>query len=170
MAANGSNGNNDSNENAPATPAPSVRLDIADRMKRWHGKVAVVTGASGAIGGAIAIELVKAGMIVCALSRRRDKVEKLRVSLFDVAGTLNYVECDITVEDDIKEAVKSMKARDVKGHIINVNSIFGHKVHQAVPGTRPLNGMYPASKYAITAITECIRQELVYLGTGCKVT
>ncbi|XP_040167104.1 farnesol dehydrogenase-like isoform X1 [Anopheles arabiensis] len=223
MAANGSNGNNDNNESIPAIPPPSVRLDIADRMKRWHGKVAVVTGASGAIGGAIAIELVKSGMIVCALSRRRDKVEKLRVSLFDVAGSLNYVECDITVEDDIKyafgwientyggvdmlvnnagiitkcllteknntrdlyktmetniiglslctrEAVKSMKARDVKGHIINVNSIFGHKVHQAVPGTRPLNGMYPASKYAVTAITECIRQELVYLGTGCKVT
>uniref|UniRef100_A0A182Q6Z3 Dehydrogenase n=1 Tax=Anopheles farauti TaxID=69004 RepID=A0A182Q6Z3_9DIPT len=223
MSANGSNGSNDSNDGTPAAPATSVRIDIADRMKRWQGKVAVVTGASGAIGGAIAKELVKAGMIVCALSRRRDKVEKLRVSLFDVAGNLNCVECDITVEEDVKhafgwienayggvdmlvnnagvitkcllteknntrdlyttmetniiglclctrEAVKSMKARDVKGHIININSIFGHKVHQAVPGTRPLNGMYPASKYAVTAITECIRQELVYLGTGCKVT
>ncbi|XP_052872789.1 farnesol dehydrogenase-like [Anopheles cruzii] len=224
MAANGSNGSaSGGGDAAPAAPAICVRLDIVDRMKRWEGKVAVVTGASGAIGGAIAKELVRAGMIVCALSRRRDKVEKLRASLFDVAGNLNCVECDITVEDDVKqafgwiegayggvdmlvnnagvitkcllteknntrdlyttmetniiglclctrEAVKSMKARDVKGHIINVNSIFGHKVHQAVPGTRPLNGMYPASKYAVTAITECIRQELIYLNTGCKVT
>lgn len=198
-------------------------MSITDRMKRWEGKVAVVTGASGAIGGAIARELVKAGMIVCALARRRDKVEKLRASLFDVAGNLNCVECDITQEEDVKhafgwiegayggvdllvnnagvitkcllteknntkdlyttmetniiglclctrEAVKSMKARDVHGHIINVNSIFGHKVHQSVPGTRPLNGMYPASKYAVTAITECIRQELVYLDSQVKVS
>ncbi|XP_058128602.1 farnesol dehydrogenase-like [Anopheles ziemanni] len=221
MASNGANAGNESGETA--SPPTSVRLDICERMKRWEGKVAVVTGASGAIGGAIAKELVKAGMIVCALSRRRDKVEKLRASLFDVAGNLNCVECDITEEEDVKhafgwiantyggvdilvnnagvitkcllteknntrdlyttmetniiglclctrEAVKSMKLRDVKGHIININSIFGHKVHQAVPGTRPLNGMYPASKYAVTAITECIRQELIYLDTGCKVT
>lgn len=221
MASNGANAGNESSETA--APPTTVRLDICERMKRWEGKVAVVTGASGAIGGAIAKELVKAGMIVCALSRRRDKVEKLRASLFDVAGNLNCVECDITEEEDVKhafgwiantyggvdilvnnagvitkcllteknntrdlyttmetniiglclctrEAVKSMKLRDVKGHIININSIFGHKVHQAVPGTRPLNGMYPASKYAVTAITECIRQELIYLDTGCKVT
>ncbi|XP_055628702.1 farnesol dehydrogenase-like [Toxorhynchites rutilus septentrionalis] len=198
-------------------------MSTNEKMKRWEGKVAVVTGASGAIGGAIAKELVKAGMIVCALARRRDKVEKLRASLFDVAGNLNCVECDITMEEDVKhafgwiegtyggvdllvnnagvitkcllteknntkdlyttmetniiglclctrEAVKSMKARDVHGHIINVNSIFGHKVHQAVPGTRPLNGMYPASKYAVTAITECIRQELIYLDSHIKVS
>uniref|UniRef100_A0A182IVL1 Dehydrogenase n=1 Tax=Anopheles atroparvus TaxID=41427 RepID=A0A182IVL1_ANOAO len=221
MATNGANAGNDGNEGT-ATPT-SVRINMTERMKRWEGKVAVVTGASGAIGGAIAKELVKAGMIVCALSRRRDKVEKLRASLFDVAGNLNCVECDITEEEDVKhafgwiantyggvdmlvnnagvitkcllteknntrdlyttmetniiglclctrEAVKSMKSRDFKGHIININSIFGHKVHQAVPGTRPLNGMYPASKYAVTAITECIRQELIYLDSGCKVT
>lgn len=195
-----------------------------EKMKRWAGKVAVVTGASASIGAAISRELVKAGMIVCALARRRDKVEKLRASLFDVAGNLNCVECDITEEEDVKhafgwieatyggvdllvnnagvitrcllteknntkdlykimetniiglclctrEAIKSMKARDIfHGHIINVNSIFGHKVHQAVPGTRPINGMYPASKYAVTAITECIRQELVYLESMIKVT
>lgn len=194
-----------------------------EKMKRWSGKVAVVTGASTAIGAAISKELVRAGMIVCALARRRDKVEKLRASLFDVAGNLNCVECDITEEEDVKhafgwiesayggvdllvnnagivtkclltekgntkdlyktmetniiglclctrEAIKSMKSRDVHGQIINVNSIFGHKVHQAVPGTRPLNGMYPASKYAVTAITECIRQELIYLETTIKVS
>jgi NADP+-dependent farnesol dehydrogenase len=37
-----------------------------------------------------------------------------------------------------------------------------------VPGTKPLNGMYPASKFAVTAITECVRQELLYLKTKIK--
>lgn len=49
-----------------------------------------------------------------------------------------------------REAVKLMKSRPMErkdvGHIININSIFGHKVSASVPGAKPMNGMYPASK------------------------
>lgn len=49
-----------------------------------------------------------------------------------------------------REAVKLMKDRPMErkdvGHIININSIFGHKVSASVPGAKPMNGMYPASK------------------------
>lgn len=73
-----------------------------------------------------------------------------------------------------REATRLMKKRDEEegtiGHIVNINSIFGHKIHACVPGTKPLNGMYPASKFAVTAITECVRQELLYLGTKIKCT
>ena len=43
-------------------------------MERWENKVAVITGATGSIGSAIAKELVKSGMVVCALARKKDKV------------------------------------------------------------------------------------------------
>lgn len=73
-----------------------------------------------------------------------------------------------------REAVKLMKQRDIArkdlGHIVNINSIFGHKVHACVPGSKPMSGMYPASKYAVTAITECIRQELLYFDETVKIT
>lgn len=73
-----------------------------------------------------------------------------------------------------REAVKLMRDRDNErkdlGHIVNINSIFGHKVAATVPGTKPCNGMYPASKYAATAITECVRQELQYLNEYIKIT
>lgn len=52
----------------------------------------------------------------------------------------------------------------------DVFSIFGHKVNTCVPGTKPINGMYPACKYALTAITECLRQEVSYIEMGIKVT
>jgi len=73
-----------------------------------------------------------------------------------------------------REAVKLFKQRPLErkdlGHIININSIFGHKVNAAVPGAKPMNGLYPASKYAATAITECVRQELLFLDENVKIT
>lgn len=73
-------------------------------MERWNGRVAVVTGASSGIGAAVCTELVKCGMIVCGLARRKDKVEALRLSLFGAEGQLNAVECDITKEEEVKRA------------------------------------------------------------------
>ncbi|XP_055377840.1 farnesol dehydrogenase-like [Condylostylus longicornis] len=191
-------------------------------MERWVEKVAVVTGATSGIGSAIVVELVKAGMIVCGLSRRKDKVEQLRCSIIGAPGQLNAVECDITSEQSVtaafnwiiktfggvdvlinnagvtskylllednnikdfrtmletnligliictKQALKLMKEREVQGVIVNINSILGHKINTCVPGTKPVNGMYPACKYALTALTECLRQEIMYFEMNAKV-
>lgn len=41
-----------------------------------------------------------------------------------------------------REAVKLMKMRSMErkdlGHIVNINSIFGHKVSASVPGAKPM--------------------------------
>ncbi|RXN10861.1 dehydrogenase reductase SDR family member 11-like protein [Labeo rohita] len=55
-----------------------------------------------------------------------------------------------------REAYMSMKERDVDdGHIININSMSGHRV---VPSANV--HFYSATKYAVTALTEGLRQEL----------
>lgn len=44
-------------------------------MDKWHGKVAVITGASAGIGASIAVALAKAGLQVIGLARRADAIE-----------------------------------------------------------------------------------------------
>ncbi|CAG9771319.1 unnamed protein product [Ceutorhynchus assimilis] len=55
----------------------------------------------------------------------------------------------------IKEVIANMKLHKTKGHIININSILGHRVIDL-----PVINVYPASKHAITALTETVRLEI----------
>lgn len=195
----------------------------SNNMERWSGKVAVVTGASSGIGAAIAVDLVKAGMKVVGLARRKDRVEALKKEIpSNTTGKLYAVECDITKDDDIvqvfdwildelggidvlvnnagcmkpmsltdegneeilkkilqtnvwglimctKKAVEIMrKKKIVGGHVVNINSICGHKVLNEIG--KPLSNVYPASKFAITALTEVFRQEFAFEDMKMKVT
>ena len=53
-----------------------------------------------------------------------------------------------------REAVRDMERRGVAGHVVHVSSMAGHRV----PG--PDSGMYAATKFAVRALTEALRQEL----------
>lgn len=62
-----------------------------------------------------------------------------------------------------QNAYRIMKRKNVTaGHIVNINSIGGHKVPNVGPDIH-LN-VYPSTKHGITALTEVIRQELNSLG------
>lgn len=67
-----------------------------------------------------------------------------------------------------REAFHSMKNRGFDGHIVNINSTSGHSLPWMV-GILDLN-VYPATKYAVTALTEVLRQELIQHKTKIKIT
>lgn len=58
-----------------------------------------------------------------------------------------------------REAIKSMKAHGIDGHIIHISSIYGHFVKDLPPPLRYIN-VYPGTKHALTALAEVLRVEL----------
>ncbi|XP_055843425.1 farnesol dehydrogenase-like [Episyrphus balteatus] len=92
----------------------------------------------------------------------------------------NIVDMDLEEVDDVintnlrgliyctQAAFKSMKARNFDGHIVHINSINGHKVPDILPGHS--TNIYTPTKYAVTAITEVLRKELINLQTKIKTT
>lgn len=95
------------------------------------------------------------------------------MNLLDADNTDNLRE---TIDTNIlgvalcsREAFQSMKSRNVNGHIIHINSFAGHKIPYFV-GLYPSFNIYPSTKFAVTAMTEVMRQELQSFGTRIKVT
>ncbi|XP_034404480.1 dehydrogenase/reductase SDR family member 11-like [Cyclopterus lumpus] len=65
-----------------------------------------------------------------------------------------------------REAYQSMKERNVDdGHIININSMGGHRVVSNADAH-----FYISTKYAVTALTEGLRQELREANTHIRAT
>lgn len=68
-----------------------------------------------------------------------------------------------------REAFQSMHKRGIQGHIIHINSYAGHRI-PFFAGVFPSFNIYPSTKYAVTAMTEVMRQEALAFGTKIKVT
>lgn len=219
-------------ETANENEAPiSFKAKTEAGIKRWEGRVAVVTGASSPIGMAICEDLVKNGLWVFGLATRAGKYElealSKKLEKDNELGKLIAFECDIKEEGHVeplfryigdhhdgidllvnnanimakglildddntpilrdvmetniigmclvtREAAKLMKMRKEErknlGHVINIMSIVGHKFGPSNTRSKPLNGLYPASRHASTAITECIRQEFLFFYENVKIT
>lgn len=61
--------------------------------------------------------------------------------------------------------MNDMQRSSVDGHIVHVNSIAGHTV---LPVTG--SNVYQASKHAVTALTETLRQEFNAINSRIKIT
>lgn len=64
-------------------------------------------------------------------------------------------------------AIRSMRERLFNGHIFHINSVLGHNVLKL---ENSACNIYPATKFAVTAMTEVLRHELNIMKTKIKVT
>jgi NADP+-dependent farnesol dehydrogenase len=76
---------------------------------------------------------------------------------------LNVVAATICV----RETIKNLRERNAKGYIISLNSVLGHRIPD-VPV--PVFGIYPASKFAISALSHLIKSEMSYHKAPIKFT
>lgn len=62
-----------------------------------------------------------------------------------------------------REAIKIFKEHNIRGHVININSLAGHKIVENL-------AVYCASKHAVTALTKMLNADMRSQKTGTKVT
>ncbi|XP_030381022.1 farnesol dehydrogenase [Scaptodrosophila lebanonensis] len=69
-----------------------------------------------------------------------------------------------------QRAFRSMRERNVAGHVFVINSIVGHYLFNPLQGHMQELNIYPPTKYALTAMTELFRQEMRDFKTNVKIT
>jgi NAD(P)-dependent dehydrogenase (short-subunit alcohol dehydrogenase family) len=91
-----------------AVQASTAPLGVQDRVRP---RTALVTGASGGIGSAVAERLVRAGFEVTITGRDQGRLADLDKSLTTVGGSVHAVRADLSREDDITALAHSHRER-----------------------------------------------------------
>jgi NADP-dependent 3-hydroxy acid dehydrogenase YdfG len=76
----------------------------------WQDQIALVSGASGGLGGAIAIALSERGVQLCLVGRNLGRLAALRSQLLGNSGHVYHRSTDLTKEDEI-EALRDFVER-----------------------------------------------------------
>ncbi len=92
----------------------------------FRGKVTLVTGASSGIGEELARQLAQAGAKVALAARRKDLLESMaqRIAADSHEGPL-ALECDVTRDGDLEQAVEETVRRWGKLDVVIANAGFG---------------------------------------------
>jgi 3-oxoacyl-[acyl-carrier protein] reductase len=74
------------------------------------GQVAVVTGASGGIGMAVALELGRRGADVALLARNQGRLEEVAAKIQEMGSRTLVVPTDVACSESVQSAVKTIQA------------------------------------------------------------
>jgi len=89
---------------------------------KFKNKIALITGASAGIGERSAIELAKKGTHLILLSRRVEKLNKIKKSLEKYGVTIYVYEADVTNYKNLEKIVQELCARDIVPNILINNA------------------------------------------------
>lgn len=126
------------------------------------GKVAVVTGASSGLGADAALAYAEAGADVALLARRIEKLESVKAEIEKAGRRAIAVQCDVTNEESVKNAIQTVLNTFGKIDILLNNAGIAVRggVHELTEEDwnkafdTNVKGIFFASKYAIPNMKE----------------
>ena len=111
------------------------RESYLERLFGLEGRVALVTGGSGALGGAIARGLARAGARVAVLARRRGPIDALVETIAREGGEAIGIEADVTDRSQLESACEALLERWGRVDVL-VNAAGGNIPEAIVDETR----------------------------------
>ncbi len=105
-----------------------------------HGRVAVVTGGTGVLGGALCKALARAGAKVAILGRKRDVAEKLAAQIKSDGGSAMAVVADVLNISELRSARQQIEKQLGAVHIL-INGAGGNIPVAVVPPDKTFFGM-----------------------------
>jgi 3-oxoacyl-[acyl-carrier protein] reductase len=101
-----------------------------------QGQVAIVTGAGGGIGAAIAHQLAQMGAVTFVCGRRRTPLEQTAAAIAKAGGQAEVAECDVTSLASVEALAALVERKAGRGDILVNNAgvgSFAGPLHQMSP-------------------------------------
>lgn len=129
-------------------------------MSSWHGKTAIVTGASGGLGFHLAETLVRRGADVVLAARTQATLDAAVAKLAGAGGRAVGIVADVTRDDDVTALV----ARTIErfGRLDGLFNNAGLSVRQAIADTTP-DDFHRLMELNLYAVVRCTRAALPHL-------
>ena len=152
----------------------SDHSDLLHDLFALDGRVAAVTGGSGALGGALALGLARAGAHVVVLGRRLEPAERVAAGIRAAGGEALGLACD-ALDRDALEAAQATITRRFGPVDILVNGAGGNDPRATTDATHPFFGLDAAAAQAIFAgnflsafqASQVFGREMAARGDGC---
>jgi NAD(P)-dependent dehydrogenase (short-subunit alcohol dehydrogenase family) len=121
-------------------------MKLADRFS-LQGRSAVVTGGSGALGGAMALALASAGARVAIIGRRREAAQQMAERIAAEGYEASAVACDVLDQQSLAQAAAELGAVDIL-----VNAAGGNQPAATTSPERSFFDLDPAAMDAVVAL------------------
>lgn len=134
------------------------------------GKTALVTGANGGIGGAMAIALAEAGANIIIIQIPGDSNTSTKDSLAHLPVKVSVYDCDLRSVDDIRKTVKQITEEDGRqiDILINCAGVSGHKPIADVDDAFRAK-IFDVNMTANYVLTQEIGRHMIARGKGGKI-
>jgi len=137
---------------------------------RLDGKTALITGANGGIGGAMAEALAEAGANIIIVQVPGDSSTSTKEALAKFTVKLSVYDCDLTNVEAIRKTVADITDRD--GHavdiLINCAGVSGHKAIVDVDDDFR-ERIFGVNMRAVYVLTQEVGKRMIARGKGGKV-
>jgi uncharacterized protein len=136
-------------------------------LNKWHGKTALITGASSGIGAAFARRLAAAGCNVVITARRKDLLEKLAVELEAKYGiSAKVVVADLSEAGGAKSLFESVRELGEPIQLLINNAGYGASGDFAKSDLEQLLQMIRLNVLASVELTGLFLPTMIERGTG----
>lgn len=149
--------------------AVNVEKSFVDNLFSIKDKVAIVTGATGALGGAIAVGYAYAGAKVVITGRNANKLEEVAQQIRDNGGEVAVVAADPSKQSDVDALVK--EAVETYGEVNILAIAHGYNKPQPILEQSVEDWQYimDADLKSVYMVCKTVAQQMADQGKGGKI-
>ena len=146
----------------------AVDKSFVNNMFSVEGKVALVTGATGALGSVLSKAYGYAGSKVFMTGRNREKLQALKEEFIAEGIDCDYYVADPSVEEDVKATVKACVEKYGEINILAVCHGFNKPQNVLEQSVADWQYIMDADCRSVYIVTKYVAEQMVAQGKGGK--